>query len=152
MRVFFEDKKLKKLINVVKDIDKKKVRVGVLGGDYEDGTNIAFIAMVHEMGSVVRNIPSRSFIKSPLETHLKDRLKEINEILDKVLKLEFNVNKAFHFLGITGKNICLDSFKTKGDGTWVPLKEQTIKRKKSSSPLIDTGRLRKSINYDLVNK
>jgi hypothetical protein len=33
-----------------------------------------------------------------------------------------------------------------------PLKEKTIKRKKSSKPLIDSGQLRGSINYDIEHR
>ncbi|AIY89894.1 phage virion morphogenesis protein [Geoglobus acetivorans] len=36
---------------------------------------------------------------------------------------------------------------TQGDPDWPPLKPETIRRKKSSKPLIDTGRLRDSITH-----
>jgi hypothetical protein len=37
-------------------------------------------------------------------------------------------------------------------GSFVPLKPETIRRKKSSRPLIHTGQLRQSINYVLDGK
>ena len=36
---------------------------------------------------------------------------------------------------------------TEGDPSWPPLKPETIKRKGSSKPLIDTGKLRASITH-----
>jgi len=36
---------------------------------------------------------------------------------------------------------------TQGDPSWPPLKPETIKRKGSSKPLIDTGKLRASITH-----
>ena len=33
------------------------------------------------------------------------------------------------------------------DARWRPLSPQTVKRKKSTKPLIDTGRLKQSITY-----
>lgn len=38
---------------------------------------------------------------------------------------------------------------TLSDPEWPPLKPETVKRKKSSKPLIDTGRLRNSITHKI---
>ena len=40
-----------------------------------------------------------------------------------------------------------EAFKTEGFGEWAENRPATIKAKGSSSPLIDTGRLRKAITY-----
>jgi hypothetical protein len=56
---------------------------------------------------------------------------------------------ALDRLGIQAQNIIKQSFR-KND--WKPLNPKTIKRKGSSTPLIDTGQLIGSISYIVENE
>jgi hypothetical protein len=42
----------------------KVIQAGVLGGQYEDGTNIAYVAAIQEYGAPAANIPPRPFLSS----------------------------------------------------------------------------------------
>ena len=63
-----------------------------------------------------------------------------------------DVKKVYSLLGFAGEAVVQEAFATKGFGKWQPLDEKTIKRKGSSSILIDSGELRKSISSKAVKK
>ena len=148
-----ENETLKNIEKALKDKG-YYVEVGILGGKYDnkDTTKkpitIANIGLIQEFGSIKNNIPARSFIREPLNKHLSDEIK-LSETLKKAA---FSEDPTFKYevLGGIARNVILDSFQSLGDGTWAPNAPVTIKKKKSSHPLIDTGKLRKSIDYKVV--
>ena len=153
MKIKFD---LTKLKNIQEELKKNYItKVGILGtknnarGNSE-GTN-SFIGAVHEFGSITRNIPQRSFLKVPLTDKIPGKLKEIGQnFFDSITKE--NIRGNFKNLGIIAENIVQQAFSTKGFGKWKENIESTIKRKKSASPLIDTGELRKSITSKVETK
>ena len=143
-------KELDKLIANFKDI--KIVNVGIIGGEQQDGIPMASIGMVQEFGSVVNNISKRSFIKEPLLAHLSEKIKRQKEKLKQYLFIDKRLDEAYNLMGNTAKSIIISSFKNKNDGQWAPNAPSTIKKKGVDNPLIDTGRLRRSITYELIDK
>ena len=142
--------KLDKLTKNTKYLNKHIVKVGVLGGSYDNKNNktIASIGLIQELGSITLKIPARSFIKEPLSDNLTKKIKELSNINNKLYRLLLNnPNKLLDVLGLMGKNIIQDSFI---HNNWLPNSPITIQKKKSSKPLIDTSLLRKSIDYEVI--
>ena len=157
--------KLDKLIKNTKYLNEHIVKVGVLGGNYKQNKQhknkinkkpkisnksktIASIGLIQELGSITLKIPARSFIKEPLNDNLTKKIKELSNINNKLYRLLLNnPNKLLDVLGLMGKNIIQDSFI---HNDWLPNSPITIQKKKSSKPLIDTGLLRKSIDYEVI--
>lgn len=144
--------KLKQLQDIFKE--NYIIEAGILGGNYTENNKsitVASIGKVQEFGSVVNNIPSRSFIRTPLNNHLSD---DIDKIKNKLIQFCIDTKsmyKTYFSIATIMRNIIIESFSNQGDGTWAPNSPITIRKKGSSSPLIDTGRLRKSIDFNIIN-
>ncbi len=157
IKIEVDDKNLKKFRESLDKLD-YVVKVGILGGKYDNAEGgkfpptIATVGLIQEFGSIKRNIPERSFIRKPLKNHLKEELNK-SKTFNKVI---FNESASpidkYNILGAIAQNIIIDSFENLGDGTWAPNAPSTIRQKGSSHPLIDTGRLRKSITFELVKQ
>ncbi len=145
-----DTKELDRLIQTFKDT--KIVNVGVIGGEQQDGMNLAAIGSVQEVGSITRNIPKRSFIKEPLLAHLSERIKRQKSKLKQYLFIDKKIDEAYNLIGNTAVNIIVSSFKNKNDGKWAPNAPSTIRKKGVDNPLIDTGKLRQSITFELIDK
>ena len=52
-------------------------------------------------------------------------------------------------LGSAGVRLVNEAFETSGWGEWLPNSPLTIAQKGSAMPLIDTGKLRQSITYEV---
>ncbi len=104
-------------------------------------------------------IPARSWLQMPLERSqdLRAKIKEKTDLTkqDREL-LELTIQEygdggllkdlAFA-VGESALEQIQEAFKSEGFGEWTENSPATIKAKGSSSPLIDTGRLRKAITY-----
>lgn len=135
---------------------KMEVRVGIFGnknarkdetGDNKGQTN-AEIGFQHEFGT--NKIPKRSFLRSPIFQHSEDILKMV--VKSGALK-KLGTGKPVEFftdLGIACESIVIEAFNSAGWGEWPANSPATIKRKKGSQPLIDTGQLRRSIASEVV--
>lgn len=133
-------------------------RVGILGGDAteqhdgDSGLTNAEIGLIHILGSFTHNIPIRDFLLMPIQTK-RDEIrkffgqKEIRAMVEKGQILE--VIERFGFFAET---IVQRAFVTAGFGQWPALQPETIRRKGSSKPLIDTGQLRRAISSDVVTE
>ena len=158
-----DDKQIK---NAIKELSTKiSIKVGILGGngsnpvkgddDKLGNITMATLGAIHEFGSEKINIPSRSFLQMPIETRFKDELGK-NVGFKTALK-ELNVTKLNDEAGVTATVVIDDAFASGGFGSWVPLKEETIRRKtkngkRGDAILIDTGDLRRSITYEVVKQ
>lgn len=105
---------------------------------------LAVIAAIHEFG--LGGMPQRSFLRSafdenkPMLNRMGDNI--VNGAI-KGMSTETALNQLGNVVqGMVQKKIV--------DGPFAPNSPATIKRKKSSRPLIDTGRLRQSIRYVIV--
>lgn len=139
---------------------KKRVRKWLKersGGSAGEMTN-AEIGLLHEKGSLTRNIPRRSFLEVPLVQNIRqvDRMgKVIRGTLEKAIKQGEDPEKAWYEahrkLGVIGEQIVQHAFEVRGPG-WKPNHPITIAKKGSDSPLIDTAQLRRSIMSDVKEK
>jgi len=148
----FKEKNIsKEAFKELKDLNKKVIRVGVLGsqGSRSDTKlNNASIGSIMEFGSNTKNIPARSFLRMPLELHKKD----IKDFIFQALRSKEKPLNKLKRIGIFCESIVQKAFASGGFGQWAPLKESTIKAKGSTSILIKYGFLRKSVSSDVVNK
>lgn len=139
--VQYKGKVLKKLIEQVELAKSKGVYVGIpaeANKPVEEGEafNLASLAAVLEFGN--DKIPSRPFLRQTLE---KNKHKYSRFFTD-FLKESLDVNQAYEKIALLAQaDVQLEIV----NGEWVANAKSTIKRKKSSKPLIDTGRLRQSI-------
>ncbi len=142
----------KKLEQLNKNLKTKLVtKVGILGKDNNrDGeqTN-AQIGAKHEFGSLSEGIPRRSFLNDPLVEKKKELVETQKKLFIENLPKKNGEKVIFRKLGIKAEQIIQEAFATGGFGKWQPLSQKTIDQKKSSSILIDTAQLRKSISSDV---
>lgn len=130
--------------------DNKVVHVGIPEGKHEeDGTPVAMIAAVHEFGSPSQEIPERPFLRITPVKHREKyvRLNRIN--LVKMLRGQTTVENALGQLGEMAKGDVQQEIR---NGNFAPLKAETIRRKGSSRPLIDSGQMVQSVSWELGDK
>jgi len=149
------------LLEQVKNLENKFVTVGIHGDKGEQkklvrlhpksailprGTKreavdpnitVAQVAAENEFGDRKKNIPQRSFLRSVL----KEKAREINQIAQKAL------NKPEIFYDVIGTYILNQINKKIVSGIAPANSPSTIKRKGSSTPLIDTGQLKAALTY-----
>jgi phage gpG-like protein len=133
-----------------KDSTKKKSKR--VASSIESGMTMAEIGAIHEFGSLTNNIPPRSFLRMPIEEKKKDLIRFLSSPTVRAVIAKGDVKRAFKMLGTEAVGIVMDAFRSRGFGRWADNKQQTIDRKGSDAPLIDTGELRKSITYDVKSK
>lgn len=133
----------------LEELDKLACFIGFQHGKAreEDGTDICDIAAWNELGTS-RGIPSRPFIRNTVDLHTD----EINADLDKMVMQVLNGATAEQVLRQMGVSLKGRMQTEITDGSYAPNKPSTIRRKKSDKPLIDTGRMRASVNYQIKKK
>ena len=142
----------RKLDKLVAELGKDRaIDVGVLGVKYsgEGDSTLAVIGAVHEFGSRERGIEERSFIRMPLARKAGDIEKAgARDLTHKLGNGE--IEQILEDMGIAAVGAISEAFETGGFGTWAKNTDRTIARKGSSRPLIDTGELRRSIDYEVI--
>jgi len=143
-----------RLEKLVENLGKKYyVDVGILGENnetVEGNLTLAGIGAVHEFGTDKAGrgnktvIPERSFIRMPLETGQEEIEKAVSAKLETLLE-NGDIKGIFKLIGIGAEARIQEAFETRGFGKWAPNAESTVERKKSDSPLIDTGAMRQAI-------
>nr|WP_282564429.1 hypothetical protein [Providencia alcalifaciens] len=147
----FNGARLKALEARIRAIGKKKVVVGVPASTNEvreDGLSNATIAVAHEFG-VPEHIPERSFLRSTLGEN-KDKAAGllIQELKSDISQGDFS-GRA---LAIVGEKLSVVVKRKIQSGISPALDSKTVKRKRSSKPLIDTGNMLQSITYEVRDK
>ena len=126
----------------LKELNKERVYVGVPRSSNGIRGN-AMIAMVHEFGI---NVPERSFLRSTVLEQADKYARIFATNIPDAIKNGTPAYEAYSRLG----TIAMNDVRLKiASGEFAALAPATIKRKKSSKPLIDTGNLRQSINYEI---
>jgi hypothetical protein len=118
------------------------VKVGVLGAP---GSDMATIAATMEYGSPSNNIPARPFMRKTMSS--RTLANTVSRVAARYYKGSIDLAQALGMIGVVGVGEVQRSI---GSNIPPPNKPRTIKRKKSDRTLIDTGRLRQSISYQVV--
>lgn len=138
----------KKFYKMLEELAEKEVRIGFQHGEAQDenGVDICDIAAFNELGT--SKIPSRPFLRDSVDNNEA----KINSFLQKRTQDIANgasAEKILKQIGVFQKGLVQEEIV---NGSFVPNSEATIRRKGSSKPLIDTGRMRQSVNYQIKMK
>lgn len=145
----FDLSKLQALKDRLESAGKKCVVVGVpasRNAPTDSGQSVAAVAATHEFGSQDGHIPERSFLRSSMHANMAKYV-AINKVgLRAVARGETTVEQAMNRLGTVAATDVQVQLRT---GVFTPLKPETIRRKGSDKPLIDTGQLRQSLTHEV---
>lgn len=120
------------------------VRVGFLeGARYPDGKPVAMIAAIQEYGAPSVGIPPRPFFRNMI----KDKSEEWPAGI--AIQLKETDYDAPMTMARTGEAIAGQLRQSIIDTNMPPLAESTIRRKGFDKPLVDTGHMLNSINYEV---
>ena len=134
--------------------DKPRVVVGIRGqagaqsyqGDDGKAISLVEVGAVHEFGSQDGRIPERSYLRSTFDARRTDYERGLRAGLGRVVDGSSDIDTEFGRLGLV---VAGDVQQTIATLTDPPLAEYTIRKKGSSKPLIDTGRLKQSIDHEV---
>ena len=153
MSVKFETKDLGKA-KIERELKAAKKLVALVGipsdaKRHEDNPNIglAQIAYIMEKGSAVNNIPARPFMHQTRERNEKRVLGLSKKLLKNLSNGSITAMDAIKKLGVTYEGAMKRIFI---EGSFAPNALSTIRKKKSSRPLIDTSLLRQSIKFKVA--
>jgi hypothetical protein len=111
----------------------------------------AELGLIHELGSVERGIPQRSFLRMPISMKSKEILADAFKGAPELLR-QGNIRMILARLGVACEKMVQLAFATHGFGSWQPNTQQTARRKGSNAPLIDTAQLRRSIASQVAER
>lgn len=100
---------------------------------------------VHENGSPLWNIPPRPILEPAMENGKEQMVALMKDVANDALEGK-NISPGLEIVGMQGQNIARGWF-TNPANNWAANSEETVKKKGSDRPLIDSGELRKSITY-----
>ena len=134
----------RRLNEIAKKVEKaSKVRVGFLeGATYPDGKPVAMIAAIQEFGAPSRGIPPRPFFRNMVSGHSAEWPEQI------AAQLPANGYDAEKTLGQMGAVIAGELRQSIVDTNDPPLKPATVERKGFDKPLVDTGHMLNSIDFE----
>lgn len=150
-----EFKELVDIDNLIDKIASKKLEVGFFEHSaYEDGTPVAGVASVQEFGSVANHIPPRPFFNPAIESNEKKYAKIMAKNFEQVIEGNLTTEQALGRLGEFAKGDIQESIRAVDSP---PLSERTIARraekhskgKFSTKPLVDTGLMIQSVDYEV---
>lgn len=148
---------LNKIIKALKK-EPPKCRLGILGGGnrtpkqgQKNAPTNAMVGAIHEFGSPIRGIPSRSFLRIPLSQNLNKELENSGmldkETLEEVIK-SGTMLPWVKKIAVVAEGIVLDAFDTGGFGEWKPWKNKDYTNN-TGMILVDTQQLRNSISSEV---
>lgn len=119
------------------------LRVGFLeGATYPDGTSVPLVAASQEFGT--KHIPPRPFFRTMIKQYSSQWPDQIATLLR---NSNYDANGTLLRMGEVIKGELQQSIK---DLTSPPLAPATIKRKGFAKPLIDTGHMLQSVDYEVT--
>lgn len=133
------------LAAIAKKIGTKAVlRVGFLeGATYPGGTPVAMIAAIHNFGAPRAGIPARPFFSNMVREKSPGWGKAL---VKNLVANDFDVDRSLRMMGEGIAGQLRQSIK---DTNEPPLAASTIKRKGFAKPLVDTGQMMNSVDYEV---
>lgn len=121
------------------------IEVGILEADgakpHGEGLTVLDVATFNEFGL---GVPERSFLRAWFDDNRPRAMTILGAVLRTVVSGQRTKEQALELLGA---RFVAEIQKRIAQGILPPNSEETIKKKGSSVPLIDTGQLRTSITY-----
>jgi len=146
-------KRLKQVMKRAEQLNQLQLVAGIPNDETsrEDSGEItnAELGIIHEWGAPEKGIPERSFMRSTMSEE-RENLGRLSKT-QIALCLEGNTSPhdVFATIGVYLQGKIVEKIT---DGEFEPNNENTVKRKGSSKPLIDTGQLRGAITYEVREK
>jgi len=123
------------------------VFVGVREGAGDvDGTPLTLIAAANEFGTNDGHVPERSYLRSTIDEKRKQYQAALTKIITDAIDGRALPVRGLQRLGARAVADVQRKITALKDPPNAP---STVKKKGSDNPLIDTGRLRQSIDYDV---
>jgi hypothetical protein len=120
------------------------VKIGFLAGSsYPDGTPVAMIAAIQNWGAPRAGIPPRPFFTDMIAKRSPEWPKAIGDLL------VANQYDALRTLQLTGEAIAGQLRKQIIDTNAPALKPATIRRKGFAKPLVESGHMLQSVDYQV---
>jgi len=133
---------LKAFIRQLEHARRVEVVVGIMEDATNEGKSIAAYGFANEYGT--KDIPERSFMRTSFDENVSKIQSDMNNEAGKVMAGQSTVKSALSVIGM--KHV--DRMKRKIGSNIQPANHpETIKRKKSSRTLIDTGAMLNSVQY-----
>lgn len=110
-------------------------------------TNVLEVGVFNEFGT--SKIPQRSFIRTTHDQKIGKWKQIIDRTVDNIYLGNTTVKRGLGIVGLQATSDIKLKIKS-GDPSWPPNTEATIRRKKSSKPLIDTSQMVNSIRHKVV--
>lgn len=151
----YRDLGAKKKMAAFKELSELAVVVGYPGdgpmhasadGEKSNFT-VAQLAVVHEFGSPVNNVPARPFMQQTWWRNRHETKKKSLMAFYMAITAHWSPKQALQNLGLFYEDKVRDTI---DNGYFRPLKQATIEAKGSSKPLIDTGDLRRRVATKVV--
>lgn len=139
----------KRFLAEIEKLKTLRVKIGFQQGkeQEDDGTDLCDIALWNELGT--SSIPSRPFMRDAVDKHRDEIDKFLDQQFSLLAKGKTTAEMMMKSIGVFVKGLVQQEIV---DGTFEPNAPSTIKRKKSDKPLIDTGKMRQSVNFVVVDK
>lgn len=153
MGFFIKDAKLTadgiRMVNTLRKLSSTEIKVGFLesSGGYEDGTTVAQVAAWNEYGT--EHMPSRPFMRQTVKENESKINNFANAEAAKAVVGSQNLGMSLERTGMFIKSAIQNEIT---DGSFTPNAASTIRKKGSSKPLIDTGRMRQSVQYEITRR
>lgn len=141
----------RRFLTELEKMKRLEVRVGYQAGEATDdeGVDMCDIALWNELGtSGAHPIPARPFLRQSVDGN-EDKIRAHCAQQARAIARGGTAEEALKKIGIHMKGIVQKTIK---EGSFVPNAPSTIRKKGSDKPLIDTGRLRQSVNYHINPK
>lgn len=121
------------------------LRAGFLpGATYPSGTSVAMVAAIQNFGAPSRGIPPRPFFGNVVAAGRKVWGKQLEKIL---IANDWDATKSLDQMGELIEGEIRNSI---NNGSYVPLKPATVRRKGFDKPLIDTGVMVNSVGHEVT--
>lgn len=125
----------------------RRVKIGLPKGanPYPDGTSVILVGIWNEFGT--RANPERSFLRAAMREHRQKYRRIVKRLLARVTSGTLSAQAALELLGTEAAADVRTMVVAVSEPPNAP---ETIARKGSSNPLIDTGHMRQSITHQVV--
>ena len=153
------DRGYKRILNSLSELAAKPyVKVGALqkSGNHDDSDiTIAELLTIHEFGAPQANIPERAPIRKTLDQKKSDITQLQEKVYKQVIDGKTTVENGLELMGQDLKRKIQDTIRS---GLTPPWAESTLQERLSrtskpiiaNTPLIDSGQLLRSIDYEVV--
>lgn len=162
-----DESNVDKLLENLAIIQDLKIQIGIMSNA---GGKMLTIARVHEFGCTIEvtekmrkylrhigiylkkdtntiNIPERSFIRAGFDENKSNIESRVSTLINSLMHNQIDRETFYEFIGEYTVGL-IQEYLTNLSSP--PLHPATVKNKKSSNPLVDTGHLRDTITYKIV--